>query len=325
MSPDKPAPAVDGDELPELPPLDDDGDVLGGPEGEDLVADLDRASNDLDDTTSEGDDVDRFGAAVIESIDEQGSLLEGTQPSEDLSIDEEEEILAGAEVGLLEDSDEGDGRDSGDDGLVGEEDGSEEDGGAEGTDEDPAALLESAEERGGAGDASDDEGIDDDARFGGMTAGVNLEREPWPSRADVAWSCTRVDMPKAFAGIERVTSAGDLVAAVENGALVVSTDSGATFRRVPGCQGVSAITIVASKSPLRAVAAALHDVLRESTGIVLVRIDDSGNFAAELIADFVAEDDEPARVDRLVSRTLQRGIELLACAGTVARVLRPKA
>src|SRR5207244_3068568 len=160
---------------------------------------------DLDDTTSDGEDLERFGALAIDAIDEQGSLLEGSQPSDDLSIDEEREILAGAEVGLLEDSDEGDGRDSGDDGLAGEEDESVEDGGAEGTDEEPAALLEASEERGGAGDASDDEGIDDDARFGGMTPNVNLEREPWPSRADVAWSCTRVDVPKTFAGIEPVT------------------------------------------------------------------------------------------------------------------------
>jgi hypothetical protein len=323
--PDKRSPTED-DELPELPPLDDDGDVLGGPAGgEDLIPDHDLAGHGLDDATSEDEALDRFGGLAGLGIDEQGSLLEDSAASEDLTVDEERELLAGAEVGLLEDSDEGDGRDSGEDGLVGDEDHSEEDGGAEGTDEDPAALLAAEEERGGAGDASDDEGIDDDARFGGMAAGVTLEREPWPPRADVAWSCTRVDLPTAFAGIEPVTSAGELVAAVENGALVISTDSGASFRRVPGCQGPSAITIVSAKRPLRAVAAALHDPLRESTGIVLVRIDDGGALVAELVADFVAEDDEPSRVDRLVARTLQRGIELLACAGPIARVLRPKA
>ncbi|MGZ3453941.1 MAG: hypothetical protein ACXVEF_30325 [Polyangiales bacterium] len=321
---DKPAHS-EADDLPELPPLDDDGDVLGGPPGgEDLIPDHDQASIGLDDATSEDDAFERFGALGTEGIDEQGSLLEGSDASEDLSVDEERELLAGAEVGLLEDSDEGDGRDSDDEGLVGDEDKSEEDGGAEGTNEDPAAILEAEQERGGAGDASDDEGIDDDARFGGMTPAMNLEREPWPSHADVAWSCTRVDMPKGFTGVEPATSAGDLVAAVEGGALVISTDSGATFRRVPGCQGVSAITIVSSKRPLRTVAAALHDVLRESTGIVLVRIDDAGTLAAELVADFVAEDDEPARVDRLLARTLPRGVELLACAGPIARVLRPK-
>ncbi len=302
------------EELPELPPLEDDGSLFGG---EDIDLDGDE-SNDLDDATAEDEPLERFGAFV--AIADNGSLLDFAEGNEQLILDEEHELLAGAEIGLLEDSDEGDGRDASADenGLFEEEGSDTDDGGAEGTGEDPAHALEEVEERGAKGDAMDDEGIDDDARFedgGAARARERLEREPWPSRADVAWTITRSDAAHVDSG---VTTEGELVVATREGMLIVSTDGGVTFVRVPGCTGVTAATIHQAQ-----IVAALHDATRDASAIVSVRTGES--LVAELVADFIADDvDEDVRVEALAVRVRGSAIEVLARGPFGVLVLSPR-
>lgn len=292
MSPEK----HQDEELAELPPLDDDGSLFD--DGEIHIEGQPDGPSDLDDATSEGD----FGA--FHGIDEQGSLLDFAEASDQLVIDEE--LLAGAEIGLLEDSDEGDGRDVTPDeaGVLADEGSDLDDGGVEGTGEDPAQALEAVAERGAHGEASDDEGIDDDARFedgGAARARERLEREPWPPRADVSWTITRADALRFEGGS---TSEGQLVVATRDGSLILSTDGGATFDRVPGCSGVTAATILDG-----VVIAALHDLTRDASAIVLVR----DRTTAELVADFIADDaDEDVRVESLSVRRAGKALEVLA-------------
>lgn len=311
MSPQKPTDTTD--DLPELPPLEDDGSLFGG--DDDMLPDLEREGSDLDDAASDGD----FGA--FDGIDEQGGLLDGAEGSDDLKIDEEAELLAGAEVGLLDDSDEGDGRDV-TEGEVGRLEGDEqsvEDGGAEGTDEDPSAVLEADLEAKSDSAADDDDAFDDDARFTDRVdrtrAPRELEREPWPRRSDVAWTVTRIE-PRGWDEVDPVTSSGNMVVHVAKedttlpgstlrmarGDLWVSTDGGATYLRAPSCSGVTAVTILSNEPAHRALVAALHDPSREASGIALVRFDDSGAMTSELIADWVAEDDDDGRVELLRAR-----------------------
>jgi hypothetical protein len=302
------------EELPELPPLEDDGSLFDGEEIEISAAD---ESNDLDDATADNDPLDRFGA--FNAIADDGSLLDYADASENLVIDEERELLAGAEIGLLEDSDEGDGRDaSADEAGVFEDEGSDfDDGGAEGTNDDPAHALEAVLEGIDHGEAADDEGIDDDARFEDGSAAhdrASLEREPWPLRADVAWTITRADSVRFEGG---ATSEGELVVATKDSSLIVSTDGGVTFARVPGCMGVTAATILDGN-----VIVALHDTTRDSSAIVLVR---TNPLVAELVADFIADDDdEDVRVEALAVRKVDGALEVLASGPFGALLLSPR-
>ncbi len=295
------------EDIPELPPLDDDGSLF---EDDDELIVADDRESDLDDATAEDEPLDRFSS--FEGIADEGSMLDAADESPDLVIDEERELLAGAEIGLLEDSDEGDGRDVTADeaGLFDEDEGETDDGGAEGTGEDPSTALDELPDQ-RAGDATDDEGIDDDTRFEDAAAArarEGLEREPWPPRADVSWTIARAPARLSFEGVS-LTSEGDLVAATRDGALVVSVDGGATFERVPACSGVTAATLV-RMSQQRAVLAALHDSARGASAIVLVRVGDQ--ITAELVADFMAdEDDEDVRVSELSVRTQHETVEVL--------------
>ena len=309
------------DEIPELPPLDDDGSLFE--DDEDLIAGLDDANriSDLDDATAEDEPLDRFG--TFAGVDEEESMLDAANESSDLKIDEERELLAGAEIGLLEDSDEGDGRDvTADEAGMFDEDGDGgDDGGVEGTGEDPSSALEELPDQ-HASEAADDEGIDDDTRFedpGAARAREGLEREPWPSRADVGWLIARAPERLSFDGVT-TTSVGELVVATRDGALIVSTDGGATFERVPSCTGVTAATILHP----RAILAALHDTTRDASAIVLVRVD--GKIAAELVADFMADEaDEDVRVSELSVRSLENDkFEVLVSGPFGALLLTPR-
>jgi len=316
------------DEIPELPPLDDDGSLFE--DDEELIAHEERAS-DLDDATAEDEPLDRylnadaFGTAgSFHGVVDGGSMLDAAEESSDLEIDEERELLAGAEIGLLEDSDEGDGRDMSSDeaGLIDEDAGDTDDGGAEGTGEDPSAAIDELPQQ-HAGEASDDEGIDDDTRFedeGAARARASLEREPWPSRADVAWNIARVERV-SFDG-ESSTSDDQLVVATRDGALIVSTDGGLTFERVASCTGVTAATVLRAAQQ-RAVVAALHDSTRDASAIVLVRLD--GAMTAELVADFMADDtDEDVRVSSLAVRATDSSFEVLVRGEFGALLLTPR-
>jgi hypothetical protein len=312
------------DELPELPPLDDDGSLFQ--DDEELIAGDDRES-DLDDATAEDEPLDRFGAFA--GIADDDSMLDAAEESPELPIDEERELLAGAEIGLLEDSHEGDGRGitSDEAGLFDEDEEPGDDGGAEGTGEDPSSAIEDLPAQ-RTSEAADDEGIDDDTRFedaGAALAREGLEREPWPSRADVAWTIARAPERLTFDGIA-TTNDDDLIAATRDGALIVSTDGGATFHRVPCCTGVTAATILRT-SRQRAVLAALHDTTRDASAIVLVRI--AEKITAELVADFMADEaDEDVRVTELTVRTLPKGdaelVEVLVRGPFGALLITPR-
>lgn len=310
------------DELPELPPLDDDGSLF---ELDPPVLETDESAN-MDDATLDDDQLDRFG--TFAGISEEGSLLDYAEASDTLVIDEERELLASAEIGLLDDSHDGDGREiTAEEAGVMDDEGSDlEDGGIEGTGEDPAGALDILSERADRSDATEDEGIDDDARFEDGSAAAtrqSLERDSWPSRADAAWTIARADSVTFEGG---ATTDGDLVVATREGSLIISTDAGVTFTRVPGCNGVTAAAILPSERQ-RMVIAALHDAARESSAVVLVRV---GDLVAELVADFIADDDdEDVRVESLAVRTRRVGkvetVEVLARGSFGAVLLTPRA
>ena len=313
------------EELPELPPLDDDGALF---ELDHPTLETDESEN-LDDRTLDDDQLDRFG--TFAGINDEGSLLDYAEASHALVIDEERELLASAEIGLLDDSHDGDGREitAEEAGVLDDEGSDLEDGGIEGTGEDPAAALEVVTEGRDRSDARDDEGIDDDARFEDGSAAASresLEREPWPTRADAAWTIARADSLSFESDSAGSTTEGELVVATRDGSLIISVDAGVTFTRVPGCNGVTAATILPSERQ-RMVIAALHDTTRESSAVVLVRV---GDLVAELVADFIADDDdEDVRVESLAVRTRRVGtvevVEVLASGSFGAVLLTPRA
>ncbi len=311
------------DDLPQLPPLDDDGETALEDE------DLDELDHDehggLDDATAEDDPLDRW--AAFAGLDEEGGLLDGGD-AEGLVVEQaEDDLLEGAEVGLLDDSDEGDGRDASEDdvGALEGDEPHDDDGGAEGTGEDPSEVLE-AELAAQAGEPGDDDAFDDDARFSDGDGGrARDEREPWPPRVDAAWSVTRLDASAASAVIDAepaLDRAGALAATIRDGALAVSNDGGATWSRVPGCHGATAIAVVPS-----AVLAALYDPLRETSAVVLLR---AGASTAELVADILAEegDDDEARIVDLRAREAEAkgrtALEIFAKTSSAAFLLRAR-
>jgi len=315
------------DDLPELPPLDDDGSLF---EGDDTPLLVEHDEGGLDDRTSEYDLDDRFGAFGISTDDEAGSLLDGAEGNDQMVVTDDRDLLAGAEIGLLEDSDEGDGREISADeaGVFADDARFEDDGGAEGTGEDPSAALEAMPGELHVGDASDDEGIEDDARFEDAAtarARQHLEREPWPRRSDASWIISRCE--DDVSGATSLTADGDLVAATRDGALIVSTDGGASFTRVSGCANVTAIALLSSERQ-RVVLAALHDPTRDAAAVVLVRL--NGHPTAELIADLMADEtDEDVRITSLHVRARREGahehVEVIVRGPFGAVQLRPRA
>lgn len=318
------------DDLPELPPLEDDGSLFEGDDEQLIVEPVDGG---LDDSTSEDDAHDRFGALGVSTAEHEGSLLDGAEGNDELVVTDARDLLAGAEVGLLEDSDEGDGREMSADeaGVHDSEQHTEDDGGVEGTGEDPSAALEAVPGELHVADATDDEGFDDDTRFedaGAARARQGLEREPWPRRSDAAWIISRCD-DDVSATSSRMGVA-DVVADTRDGALVVSLDGGLTFRRVAGCSHVTAIAVLRAT---RQVVAALHDSTRDASAVVLVRttegepIEASGASAltAELIGDLMADEaDEDVRITSLHVRSSGRSLEVIARGAFGAVSLRPR-
>lgn len=309
------------DDLPDLPPLEDDGSLF---EGDDTPLIVEPEEGGLDDSTGEDDTHDRFGAFGLSTRDEEGSMLEGAEGNEELVVTEARDLLAGAEIGLLEDSDEGDGREISADevGMLDDDESSQDDGGEEGTGEDPSAALEAVPGELHVGDASDDEGIEDDARFEDAAtarARQRLEREPWPRRSDAAWVISHHDGDVGDA--RTVAADGELVADTRDGALVVSHDGGQTFRRVPGCTHVTAIALITAPRQ-RAVLAALHDNTRDASAVVMVR---QGEAVAEIIGDLMAdESDEDVRITSLHVRT-SPSLEVIAKGAFGAVSLKPRA
>lgn len=309
------------DDLLQLPPLDDDGESASAEDWDDLDRDFDEDHDGgLDDATSEDDPLERW--AGLGGLDEEGSLLDAGEAEGVLVDASADDLLEGAEVGLLDDSDEGDGRDATDDdvGALEGDEPHEDDGGAEGTGEDPSAVLE-AEPAAPIGEPGDDDALEDDARFS-EAARLREEREPWPPRVDAAWSVGRVEPSEApFPG---AADTGGLAAVVRDGALAISTDGGATWARVPGCHGVTATAISPS-----AVVAALYDPLREASAVVVVRVHD-GETNAALVADFFAEEgeDDEVRIVRLRGREVategRTALEILAETETTTFLLRAR-
>jgi hypothetical protein len=311
------------DELPPLPPLDDDDEPLGDAGDDDLGAAYDDAVG-LDDETGEADDLARWGA-VPGIFEEEAGLLDDAGDA-DLPAGGDAEMIASAELGLLEDSDEGDGRDltAEEAGLLEGDEATADDGGAEGTGEDPGAALDDAIHWARSeGDEDDGDGFDD-ARFSdgrlSEIGGRSFEREAWPRRADVPWIAIATERRRDFVGIEPVTAEGDLVAAVEAGTLLLSRDGGGSFTRLPTCTGVTAITLL--PGGLQAIAA-LHDPVQEATAIVVVRVAEG---TAEVVADLLDDGGEgEVRIESLRARTNGPAVEVLAeGAGGGAWLLRPK-
>jgi hypothetical protein len=306
MTPHKPAHALaDDDLLPELPPLEDDGSLF---EADDPHPMLESEEGGLDDATGEDEPLDRFGALADAQREEEGSTLEGAEGDDDLPVTDARDLVAGAELGLLEDSDEGDGRE-----LSAEEAGTQEqeertadDGGAEGTGEDPAEALDVVAGELRVDEASDDEGFDDVARFEDAAAAharLSMDRAVWPRRADRGWVVARCD-DDDLVGTTTEPAVEGLAADAREGALVVS-DDGVRWRRVPGCTGVTALAVWVSTNQ-RSVFAALHDAARDAAAVVLVRVGDEPT--AEVIADWMADEaDDDVRITSLHLRPRRDG------------------
>ncbi|GAC1581061.1 MAG: hypothetical protein NVS3B20_11870 [Polyangiales bacterium] len=200
------------DLLPELPPIDDDGDLVSpiGPEHAfSMVGDEPDESE--DDATGEDDAPEVWG---VTAIFDDGEVIDPSDKNDDSDRTDgpgyggEDDLVGGDERGLLEGSHDGDGRDStiAEAGLLSEDElDAFDDGGVEGTGEDPALSIEDSLGPGGEhgfvslerdSDGSDnfDEGVLEasplEAEMSGLLTGYS-EREPWPPRADVAWVVTQ--------------------------------------------------------------------------------------------------------------------------------------
>jgi hypothetical protein len=322
----------DGDELPSLPPLDDDGAVLGGDDSLEMIGDEEGAG--LDDETGESDPLEAWGVST--AFDDAAGSSDDADGFARAGDDDHSDMVGGAERGLLEGSDEGDGRDVTADeaGLLADAEGDHlDDGGAEGTGEDPALGIDKDGEvsslslqRNPDDDRLDDESLEDD---GAARMRAALEREPWPSRADVAWvvitiahasdgtpSGPRISPPPSDGnpgGLLAlptkggsipvsneciVVSEGDVVLAATPGeALWMSLDGGTRFERVDGCSSVSAVAIVPGAPAGRAAVAALYDASRDLAAIAVVRVLPGPVCLAEVVAELTTTERSSADVD----------------------------
>lgn len=312
------APDAGDDVLDDLPPIDDDGSLFEGDDddalGIDHDPDRDRDAPSLDDATAERDPIDAWVAADL-SVDERG-LLDDGEPDEAIAPDEDVS-LGGEERGLLEGSDEGDGRDVGADeaGIFSGDEAPADDGGAEGTGEDPSSAIDQDLLRDPltVGSPEDDE-LEDETFYDAVES---REREPWPSRADVAWAVERVERraPKGEASSDGTitVSDGDLVAAARFGeGLALSFDRGERFVQVAGCASTTAVAVIPGAPGGLALVAALWDAMKDASALVVVRLV-QGTPVAEIVADLArGEDDSPdddrARVTALQVEVLQRKI-----------------
>jgi hypothetical protein len=316
------------DALGELPPLDDDGSLFDGEDDDAFGIDHDRHrdgdAHALDDGTGERDPIDAWVSAEMR---EEGGLLDDGEPDESIAPDEDVS-LGGDERGLLEGSDEGDGRDVGADeaGIFSGDETPADDGGAEGTGEDPSSAIDQALLRDPltVGAPEDDEIAEETLYNAPDFAGdvESREREPWPSRADVAWAVERVSSraPKIAsksepAGESQTVTAteGDLVAAARFGeGLALSFDRGERFVSIAGCASATTVATIPGAPRGLAVVAALWDPMKDASSLVVVRLV-QGTPVAEIVADLArgeddAPDDDRARVTALEVEVAQRRI-----------------
>lgn len=323
-------PTFEGDELPALPPLDDDGELLGDAVPDELVHE-DRL--DLDDTANGDDaaDADLRDARLVGDDVDDGAGLDDEHA--DMDVDAASELVAGDEHGLLEGSDEGDGRDVSEDeaSLFDDARGSTEDGGAEGTGEDPALGIEPDDDtRSVSAVREDDE--DDDLPFDATV----LEGEGargWPAMADVMWTSAAVPDDEPRAWVETPTRAGEIVVDRARGELLVSIDGGGSFRAVDGCGGATAVAALpfaagAARDPRDRVAlVALFDAARDASWLAVVRAPDGTDVVAEIVAEIapaqrsaVDDDDEHARVDSLTVESCGPREIVVVASGPFGRI-----
>jgi hypothetical protein len=315
-------PDAGDDVLDDLPPIDDDGSLFDGDDDDTLGIDheggRDRDTPALDDGTAERDPIDAWVSADLHG-DERG-LLDDGEPDESIAPDEDVS-LGGDERGLLEGSDEGDGRDVGADeaGIFSGEEAPADDGGAEGTGEDPSSAIDQALLRDPltVGSPEDDE-LEDETFY---EAVESREREPWPSRADVAWTVERAaprtskrDKMEPTSDPQTMTATeGEIVAAARFGeGLALSFDRGERFVQVAGCAATTAIATIPGAPGGLAVIAALWDPMKDASALVVVRLV-QGAPVAEIVADLArgeedSPDDDRARVATLEVEVAERRI-----------------
>jgi hypothetical protein len=320
-------PTFEGDELPALPPLDDDGELLGDAVPDELIHE-DRL--DLDDAANGDDSADadlRDARLVGDDVDDGAGL---DDEHADMDVDAASELVAGDEHGLLEGSDEGDGRDVSEDeaSLFDDARGSTEDGGAEGTGEDPALGIEPDDDtRSVSAVREDDE--DDDLPFDATVLEGEAARG-WPAMADVMWTSEIVAEDEPRTWVETPTRAGDVVVDRARGELLVSIDGGLGFRAVDGCGAATAVAALAfaSRDPRDRVAlVALFDAARDASSLAVVRAPAASDVVAEIVAEIapaqrsaVDDDDEHARVDSLTVESCGPAEIVVVASGPFGRI-----
>lgn len=322
---DKPA---ENDELfDQLPPLDDDGSTFDGDDDDALgIIDHDRDAQGLDDATREHEPIDAWVGADL--VHHEGGWLDHVEGDDAIAPDEDVS-LGGDERGLLEGSHEGDGRDVSADeaGIFTDDEDATDDGGAEGTGEDPSDAIDRAllREPLTVGAAEEDE-LEDETFYDRVESN---DHEPWPSRADVAWTverapesaATRVTVPRATDRDAIVAAEDKLVAAARFGeGLSLSFDGGERFVQIAGCAATTAIATIPGAPGGRAIVAALWDAMKDASALVVVRLV-QGAPVAELVAELAPaharpdpddDDDEWARVTSLEVEVLERRIVVVA-------------
>jgi hypothetical protein len=318
-------PTFEGDELPALPPLDDDGELLGDAVPDELVHE-DRL--DLDDAANGDDGADAIDERLVGDDVDDGAGLD--DESSDVDVDAASEIVTGDEHGLLEGSDEGDGRDVGEDeaALFDDARGSAEDGGAEGTGEDPALGIEPDDDtRSVSAVREDDE--DDDLPFD-ATVLESEDARGWPAMADLLWTSEPVAESEPRTWVDTPTRAGEIVVDRARGELLVSVDGGVTFRAVDGCGGataVAALSPASRDSRDRVALVALFDAARDASSLAVVRAPAASDVFAEIVAEIapaqrsaVDDDDEHARVDSLTVESSGPGEIVVVASGPFGRI-----
>ena len=334
----------DDEPLPPLPELDDDGtnfDDDAGPE--DGGIDHAHDAHALDDATAEHDPLESW---MVEGAIPEGEhgLLDDTEASEDrVDVGAHDEGLVQEEQNLLEGSEEPDGREvtAEEAGIFEASEGTSDDGGAEGTGEDPALSLDDQTLLPMlVVEPADDDGVEDESALeDGGAAGVraSLEREPWPSRADVAWKLEPVldaplegearrsvppppdvALPAPLREDAMVVFDGSLVAVARFGEpLALSLDRGARYVRLASCTAVSAVAAIPGQPGGRVLVVALYDVVRDVSALAVVRITEGAAPIAELVADVVPpsserddDDDreETGRIESLSARLVAGGL-----------------
>jgi hypothetical protein len=343
------------DALPPLPELDDDGTNFDDDGGLDVPVGHEHDEHALDDATAEHDPIEAWVVEGATHEHERG-LLDDTEASEDrVDIGAHDAGLVAEEGNLLEGSDEPDGRDvtAEEAGIFEASEGTSDDGGAEGTGEDPALALDDQNLLPMlVVEPADDDGVEDESALedgGEARLRASLERQPWPSRADVAWKVEELNdapldrdvrrsappppevrLPGPFREDAVVAVDGSLVAVARHGEpLAISIDGGARYVRLPSCASATAVAVIPGHPGGRALVVSLYDVVRDVSALAVVRIAEgsASTFVAELVADVVPtlpEDDgddqgERARVESLSARLVAGGlVEVVARGRTFA-------